>query len=88
MLCNNVIRRCSDFYFVNILAIIIRRKNLSAYQTIDTIMFMCQHAARYLANQDWVKNDSLKTVENTAVIPPLKLLIVTINLSIILRSSF
>ncbi|XP_030966510.1 uncharacterized protein LOC115987155 isoform X5 [Quercus lobata] len=26
-----------------------------------------QHAARYLANQEWVKNDSLKTVENTAV---------------------
>ncbi|KAG5069338.1 hypothetical protein JHK85_001715 [Glycine max] len=26
-----------------------------------------QHAARYLANQDWVKNDSLKTVKNTAV---------------------
>lgn len=27
-----------------------------------------QHAARYLANQDWVKIDSLKTVENTAVL--------------------
>ncbi|XP_027191852.1 uncharacterized protein [Cicer arietinum] len=26
-----------------------------------------QHAARYLANQEWVKNDSLKTVENTAL---------------------
>ncbi|OVA19044.1 PAP/25A-associated [Macleaya cordata] len=26
-----------------------------------------QHAARYLANQEWVKNDSLKTVENTAI---------------------
>ncbi|XP_030535309.1 uncharacterized protein LOC115744335 isoform X2 [Rhodamnia argentea] len=26
-----------------------------------------QHAARYLANQDWVKSDSLKTVENTAI---------------------
>ncbi|KAK1285473.1 hypothetical protein QJS10_CPB20g01458 [Acorus calamus] len=26
-----------------------------------------QHAARYLANQDWVKNDSLKTIENTAI---------------------
>lgn len=26
-----------------------------------------QHAARYLANQEWVKSDSLKTVENTAV---------------------
>lgn len=30
-----------------------------------TVMF--QHAARYLVNQDWVKNDSLKAVENTAV---------------------
>ncbi|XP_077236390.1 nucleotidyltransferase family protein isoform X2 [Tasmannia lanceolata] len=26
-----------------------------------------QHAARYLANQEWVKNDSLKTIENTAI---------------------
>ncbi|XP_038682245.1 uncharacterized protein LOC119982767 isoform X2 [Tripterygium wilfordii] len=26
-----------------------------------------QHAARYLANQEWVKTDSLKTVENTAI---------------------
>ncbi|XP_060218892.1 uncharacterized protein LOC132645746 isoform X1 [Lycium barbarum] len=26
-----------------------------------------QHAARYLANQEWVKNDSLKIVENTAI---------------------
>ncbi|XP_020573232.1 uncharacterized protein LOC110019761 isoform X2 [Phalaenopsis equestris] len=26
-----------------------------------------QHAARYLANQEWVRNDSLKTVENTAI---------------------
>ncbi|KAF6140417.1 hypothetical protein GIB67_013186 [Kingdonia uniflora] len=26
-----------------------------------------QHAARYLANQEWVKSDSLKTVENTAI---------------------
>ncbi|KAM0935770.1 putative polynucleotide adenylyltransferase [Dioscorea sansibarensis] len=26
-----------------------------------------QHAARYLANQDWVRNDSLKTIENTAI---------------------
>ncbi|KAF5470038.1 hypothetical protein F2P56_010588 [Juglans regia] len=26
-----------------------------------------QHAARYLANQEWVKNDSLKAVENTAI---------------------
>lgn len=26
-----------------------------------------QHAARYLANQEWVRNDSLKTIENTAI---------------------
>ncbi|KAF8020461.1 hypothetical protein BT93_G1006 [Corymbia citriodora subsp. variegata] len=33
-----------------------------------------QHAARYLANQDWVKSDSLKTVENTAI-PIIKLVV-------------
>ncbi|CAM6089852.1 unnamed protein product [Calypogeia fissa] len=26
-----------------------------------------QHAARYLADQDWVKNDTMKTIENTPV---------------------
>ncbi|XP_024525198.1 uncharacterized protein LOC112344551 isoform X1 [Selaginella moellendorffii] len=26
-----------------------------------------QHAARYLADQDWVKSDSLKTIENTTI---------------------
>ncbi|WOK92760.1 hypothetical protein Cni_G01451 [Canna indica] len=26
-----------------------------------------QHAARYLGNQEWVRNDSLKTIENTAI---------------------
>ncbi|XP_042458126.1 uncharacterized protein LOC122042197 isoform X1 [Zingiber officinale] len=31
-----------------------------------------QHAARYLANQEWVRNDSLKTIENTAI-PVIKL---------------
>eukprot|EP00850_Spirogloea_muscicola_P011047 SM000067S20324 [mRNA] locus=s67:314841:323872:- [translate_table: standard] len=31
-----------------------------------------QHAARYLADQDWVKSDSIKIIENTAV-PILKL---------------
>lgn len=30
-------------------------------------LFPLQHAARYLANQEWVKSDSLKIVENTAV---------------------
>lgn len=35
-----------------------------------------QHAARYLANQEWVKNDSLKTVENTAI--PIIMLVVEI----------
>ena len=29
--------------------------------------FSFQHAARCLTNQDWVRSDSLKTVENTAV---------------------
>ncbi|GLT84385.1 hypothetical protein SLE2022_026200 [Rubroshorea leprosula] len=33
-----------------------------------------QHAARYLANQEWVKSDSLKTVENTAI-PVIKLVV-------------
>ncbi|XVF33541.1 hypothetical protein REPUB_Repub17cG0177500 [Reevesia pubescens] len=35
-----------------------------------------QHAARYLANQEWVKNDSLKTVENTAT--PIIMLVVEV----------
>ncbi|KAK8970298.1 hypothetical protein KSP40_PGU017847 [Platanthera guangdongensis] len=26
-----------------------------------------RHATRYLANQEWVRNDSLKTIENTAI---------------------
>ncbi|KAG9452328.1 hypothetical protein H6P81_005232 [Aristolochia fimbriata] len=35
-----------------------------------------QHAARYLANQEWVKNDSLKTIENTAI--PVIMLVVEV----------
>ncbi|CAL9232562.1 unnamed protein product [Arabidopsis halleri] len=35
-----------------------------------------QHAARYLANQEWVKTDSLKTVENTAI--PIIMLVVEV----------
>ncbi|CAN4125884.1 unnamed protein product [Withania somnifera] len=35
-----------------------------------------QHAARYLANQEWVKNDSLKIVENTAI--PIIMLVVEV----------
>uniref|UniRef100_A0A7N0ZQR2 Polymerase nucleotidyl transferase domain-containing protein n=1 Tax=Kalanchoe fedtschenkoi TaxID=63787 RepID=A0A7N0ZQR2_KALFE len=35
-----------------------------------------QHAARYLANQEWVKSDSLKTVENTAI--PIIMLVVDV----------
>ncbi|CAH1412155.1 unnamed protein product [Lactuca virosa] len=35
-----------------------------------------QHAARYLANQEWVKNDSLKIVENTAI--PIIMLVVQV----------
>ncbi|GLJ36545.1 hypothetical protein SUGI_0734400 [Cryptomeria japonica] len=33
-----------------------------------------QHAARYLADQEWVKSDSLKTIENTAI--PIIMLVV------------
>ncbi|OMP00684.1 PAP/25A-associated [Corchorus olitorius] len=35
-----------------------------------------QHAARYLSNQEWVKSDSLKTVENTAI--PIIMLVVEV----------
>ncbi|KAK3018176.1 hypothetical protein RJ639_002794 [Escallonia herrerae] len=35
-----------------------------------------QHAARVLANQEWVKNDSLKIVENTAI--PIIMLVVEV----------
>ncbi|KAL6560391.1 hypothetical protein OROGR_003950 [Orobanche gracilis] len=35
-----------------------------------------QHAARYLANQEWVKSDSLKIVENTAI--PVIMLVVEV----------
>eukprot|EP01018_Ginkgo_biloba_P022544 Gb_00149 [translate_table: standard] len=35
-----------------------------------------QHAARYLANQEWVKSDSLKTIENTAI--PIIILVVKV----------
>ncbi|GMP86364.1 hypothetical protein CsSME_00039162 [Camellia sinensis var. sinensis] len=34
------------------------------------------HSARYLANQEWVKSDSLKIVENTAV--PIIMLLVEV----------
>lgn len=40
-----------------------------------------QHAARYLANQEWVKNDSLKTVENTAI--PVIMLVVEVPTDLI-----
>nr|XP_043629126.1 uncharacterized protein LOC122600473 [Erigeron canadensis]XP_043629127.1 uncharacterized protein LOC122600473 [Erigeron canadensis] len=40
-----------------------------------------QHAARYLANQEWVKNDSLKIVENTAI--PIIMLIVEVPSDIV-----
>ncbi|KAG5231209.1 NTP transf domain-containing protein/PAP assoc domain-containing [Salix suchowensis] len=39
------------------------------------------HAARYLANQEWVKNDSLKTVENTAI--PVIMLVVEVPTDLI-----
>ncbi|XP_061998329.1 uncharacterized protein LOC133715725 isoform X2 [Rosa rugosa] len=44
-----------------------------------------QHAARYLVNQDWVKNDSLKTVENTAI--PIIMLVVEVPNDLIASSS-
>ncbi|XP_024009832.1 uncharacterized protein LOC18015150 isoform X2 [Eutrema salsugineum] len=40
-----------------------------------------QHAARYLANQEWVKTDSLKTVENTAI--PIIMLVVEVPCDLI-----
>ncbi|KAL5728282.1 hypothetical protein ACHQM5_001389 [Ranunculus cassubicifolius] len=40
-----------------------------------------QHAARYLANQEWVKSDSLKTVENTAI--PIIMLVVDVPQDVI-----
>lgn len=44
-----------------------------------------QHAARYLANQEWVKNDSLKTVENTAI--PIIMLVVEVPHDLITSSA-
>ncbi|MED6107397.1 hypothetical protein PIB30_013509 [Stylosanthes scabra] len=44
-----------------------------------------QHAARYLANQDWVKSDSLKTVENTAI--PIIMLVVEVPREVISSST-
>ncbi|KHG08006.1 DNA polymerase sigma [Gossypium arboreum] len=44
-----------------------------------------QHAARYLANQEWVKNDSLKTVENTAI--PIIMLVVEVPGDLITSAS-
>ncbi|KAF5180217.1 Non-canonical poly(A) RNA polymerase protein Trf4-1 [Thalictrum thalictroides] len=41
-----------------------------------------QHAARYLANQEWVKNDSLKTVENTAI--PIIMLVVEVPQDVVI----
>lgn len=40
-----------------------------------------QHAARYLANQEWVKSDSLKIVENTAI--PIIMLVVEVPCDLI-----
>ncbi|KAK3435114.1 hypothetical protein EUGRSUZ_D02494 [Eucalyptus grandis] len=44
-----------------------------------------QHAARYLANQDWVKSDSLKTVENTAI--PIIMLVVEVPQDLVSSSA-
>ncbi|KAJ9556582.1 hypothetical protein OSB04_011196 [Centaurea solstitialis] len=43
-----------------------------------------QHAARYLVNQEWVKNDSLKIVENTAI--PIIMLVVEVPSDLIVSS--
>lgn len=44
-----------------------------------------QHAARYLANQEWVKNDSLKIVENTAI--PIIMLVVEVPHDLIVSAA-
>ncbi|KAI3416829.1 uncharacterized protein J3R85_015098 [Psidium guajava] len=44
-----------------------------------------QHAARYLANQDWVKSDSLKIVENTAI--PIIMLVVEVPQDLVSSSA-
>ncbi|CAH9096509.1 unnamed protein product [Cuscuta europaea] len=44
-----------------------------------------QHAARYLANLEWVKNDSLKIVENTAI--PIIMLVVEVPHDLITSTS-
>lgn len=44
-----------------------------------------QHAARYLANQEWVKSDSLKTVENTAI--PIIRLVVEVPSDLIISAA-
>ncbi|XP_022144393.1 uncharacterized protein LOC111014060 isoform X2 [Momordica charantia] len=44
-----------------------------------------QHAARYLSNQEWVKSDSLKTVENTAI--PIIMLVVEVPHDLITSST-
>ncbi|XP_047341553.1 uncharacterized protein LOC124945204 [Impatiens glandulifera] len=44
-----------------------------------------QHAARYLANQEWVRNDSLKIVENTAI--PIIMLVVEVPHDLIIPAA-
>ncbi|KAM7512128.1 hypothetical protein LguiB_011003 [Lonicera macranthoides] len=44
-----------------------------------------QHAARYLANQEWVKNDSLKIVENTAI--PIIMLVVEVPCDLVVSAA-
>ncbi|KGN56351.1 uncharacterized protein LOC101221970 isoform X3 [Cucumis sativus] len=44
-----------------------------------------QHAARYLSNQEWVKSDSLKTVENTAI--PIIMLVVEVPHELVTSST-
>lgn len=80
MLLINKLFWSTDLFLVKFLQCQLICSTPSSFPLISKIVFSCcllcdslvlvfQHAARYLVNQDWVKNDSLKTVENTAVRP-------------------
>ncbi|GER26360.1 nucleotidyltransferase [Striga asiatica] len=52
---------------------------------VASFLFPSKHAARYLANQEWVKSDSLKIVENTAI--PIIMLVAEVPHNLILTQS-
>ncbi|KAF3780648.1 Non-canonical poly(A) RNA polymerase [Nymphaea thermarum] len=58
-----------DFPFITYSALVnnFGRLDMQPRKWLDVISMTIQHASRYLANQEWVKNDSLKTIENTAI---------------------